>query len=225
MGYHSPAIPTRSGVNAGLLEQPLTTEECVSMSGSHIYKLSAYPKEVKLRDGSAVVLKPMTAQDADALQQLFLRVSPEDRHYLKEDVTSPKVVQRWATELDYDRALPLLAWVDNRVVADGSLHRTRSLGRRHVGELRVVVDPDYRERGLGTTLLHELATIAKENGLERLLIDAVAGREDAAIQSAEFLGFYRVATLPGHGKDADGHPRDIVILEMPLGKWFEWWTF
>ena len=189
----------------------------------HTYRLSAYPKEVMLRDGTRVLLRPMAREDADALLQFFLRVPAEDRSYLKEDVTSPKVIRRWAEELDYDRALPLLAWVNGKVVADGTLHRTRSLARRHVGEVRVVVDSEYRSRGLGTSILHELAAFANDNGLERLLFQAVAESEATAIKAAEFVGFVRIGVLPGHGKDPDGHPRDIVLLEMPLGEWFEWW--
>ena len=195
------------------------------MVAVHIYKLTAYPKQVALRDGTPVTLKPMTQQDADALLKFFLRVPPDDRHYLKEDVTSPKVLQRWAAELDYDRALPLLAWVNGRVVADGTLHRTRAGARRHVGELRIVVDPEFRARGLGTTVMHELAAIANDNGLERLFFQAVTGREDMAIKAAEFVGFIKVGVLQSHAKDLDGHPRDIVLMEMPLGKWFEWWSY
>ena len=195
------------------------------MIASHTYKLTAYPKEIALRDGTRVTLKPMTPEDGDALLQLFLRVTPEDRYYLKEDVTSPKVIQRWAEELNYDRALPLLAWVDGKVVADGTLHRTRTMARRHVGEVRVVVDPEYRNKGLGTTLMHELAEIAYENGLERLLFQAVAGTENPAIKSAEYVGFVTLAVLPGHGKDMDGHPRDVVLMDMPLGRWMEMWPF
>ncbi len=195
------------------------------MPASGIYTLSAYPREFTLRDGTKVVLKPMTPKDGEALLQFFLKLPPEDRRYLKEDVTSPKVIQRWAAELDYDRALPLLAWVDGKVVADGTLHRSRTMARRHVGEIRISVAPEYRNRGLGTVVMHELAAIANENGLERLLFQAVAEREEPAIKAAEFVGFGKVAVLPGHAKDLDGHPRDIVLMEMPLGKWFDWWSF
>jgi RimJ/RimL family protein N-acetyltransferase len=191
----------------------------------HTYRLSAYPKMITLHNGSMVTLKPMTADDGDALLDFFLRVPSEDRHYLKEDVTSPKVVQRWAAELDYDRALPLLAWHGDKVVADGTLHRTRALARSHVGEIRIVVAPAYRNLGLGTALMHELAVIANDHGLERLKLEAVAEREEAAIKAAEFVGFIRVGVLPGHAKDLDGHPRDVVVMEMALGKWFEWWPF
>ena len=193
------------------------------MTLTHTYKLSAYPKDVVLRDETKVVLKPMTEHDAGALLRFFLKIPSEDRYYLKEDVTSPTVTQRWARELDYDRALPLLAWIDGRVVADATLHRQRAGARRHVGEVRILVDPEYRSQGLGTAMIRELATIANESGLEILTFEVVADKEDAAIAAAKFVGFVPVGVLGGHAKDPDSHPRDLVMMEMPLGKWFEWW--
>ncbi len=209
---------------AGALAKAEPQKERAIMK-AHVYKLTAYPKTATTRDGTKVTLKPMGQQDAAALLDFFKRIPPEDRFYLKEDVTDPRILQRWAEELDYDRALPLLAWVDGRVVADGSLHRTRANARRHVGQVRIVVDPEYRSKGIGATMLHELAAIADENGLERIMLEAVAEKEDQAIKAAEFVGFVRVGLLPGHARDPDGRPRDIVILEMPLGKWFDWWDF
>jgi len=193
------------------------------MTMTHTYKLSAYPKDVVLRDGTKVVLKPMTEQDAGTLLQFFLTIPSEDRYYLKEDITSPAVTQRWARELNYDRALPLLAWIDGQVVADATLHRQRAGARRHVGEVRIMVNPEFRNRGLGTAMIRELATIANESGLEMLTFEVVAEKEDAAIAAAKFVGFVPVGVLSGHAKDPNGHPRDLIMLEMPLGKWFEWW--
>ncbi|MBI2867069.1 MAG: GNAT family N-acetyltransferase, partial [Chloroflexi bacterium] len=187
------------------------------MSPVHIYKLSAYPKEVALRDGTKVTLKPMTKDEADGLLAFFSKVPAEERHYLKEDVTSPKIIHRWAEELDYDRALPLLAWVKGKVIADGVLMRSRAGARRHVGEIRIVVDPAYRAKGLGTILMHELAAIANDNGLERLHFQAVMEREDAAIKASEFVGFVKDGDLPGHAKHNDGHPRDILNQKKPQG--------
>ena len=66
------------------------------MVTSHTYKLTAYPKEVDLEDGTGVVLKPMSQEDADALLEFFLGVPSEEGYYLKEDVSSPRVISRWA---------------------------------------------------------------------------------------------------------------------------------
>ena len=48
------------------------------MVTSHTYKLTAYPKEVDLEDGTGVVLKPMSQEDADALLEFFLGVPSEE---------------------------------------------------------------------------------------------------------------------------------------------------
>ena len=135
------------------------------MLNVHTYKLTAYPQRVALLDGVEVTLRPMEPGDADALVEFFRMIPAEERFYLKEDVTSPKVIRRWTEELDYDRALPLLALADGRVVADATLHRHRAGARHHVGELRIVVDPEYRNRGLGSTMMYHLMAIAREHGL------------------------------------------------------------
>ena len=191
----------------------------------HTYTLSAYPKTVGLRDGTSITLRPMQPDDAGALLTFFQKLSREDRFFLKEDVASPVVIQRWVDDMDYDRALPIIALDGDTIVADGTLHRSRANARRHIGQIRIAVADDYRNRGLGTTLLNELATIANEHGLERLLLEAVSDHEDDAIKAAEYVGFVRVGSLPGHAKDLQDRPRDIVLLEMPLGKWFDWWRF
>ena len=191
----------------------------------HTYTLSAYPKTVGLRDGTSITLRPMQPDDAGTLLAFFQKLSREDRFFLKEDVASPVVIQRWVDDMDYDRALPIIALDGDTIVADGTLHRSRANARRHIGQIRIAVADDYRNRGLGTTLLNELATIANEHGLERLLLEAVSDHEDDAIKAAEYVGFVRVGSLPGHAKDLQDRPRDIVLLEMPLGKWFDWWRF
>lgn len=188
-----------------------------------VYTMSAYPKTLELAQGLKVVIRPMVPQDADALLDFFLRVPEEDRFYLKEDVTSPRVIQRWAQDLDYDRALPLLALVDGRIVADGTLHRRRAGARRHIGEVRIVVDPRFRGKGIGSAVLKELILVAREQDLERLVFELVEGVQEAAIKTAQSLGFVRLATLQGHVRDIHGKPHDLVILELPLGKWQEWW--
>jgi L-amino acid N-acyltransferase YncA len=187
--------------------------------------MSAYPKNAQVADGSEITIRPMTADDGDALLSFFLRVSEEERFFLKEDVTSPRVVQEWCEHLDYSRALPLLALDGERIVADGTLHRRRAGARRHVGEIRVVVDGDYRNRGVGTALMHELIDIAKDAELEMVTFELVSDEQEAAVRTAGALGFIKIATLSNHVKDVHGKPHDLLIMGLPLGKWEEWWVF
>jgi L-amino acid N-acyltransferase YncA len=189
-------------------------------------EIGIYPKKVTLRDGSAVTLRPMVREDTEGLLQFFLGIPEDERWFLKEDVTSPRVLQRWTDEIDYRRALPLLAVTqDNRIVADAVLIRRRGGSRSHTGEFRVVVASDFRSKGLGVTLIRELCDIANDAGLERIVADMVVGPEDDAINAAEWLGFYKVATLEGFAKDQQGRDCDVAIMTMPLGRYYEWSKF
>lgn len=189
------------------------------------YTIGAYPKELKLRDGGRVSLRPLEDGDEQALLDFFLAVPEEERFFLKEDVTSPEVIGRWMRERDYSRALPLIALDGTKIVADAVLIRRRGNSRSHIGEIRVVVAPPYRERGLGTTLIRELCDIADDAGLEKVTFELVADREQEAIRAAEWLGFLRVATIEGGAIDPLGHHHDVVLMAMPLGRWYQWTKF
>lgn len=195
------------------------------MVETETYNLAAFPLELTLLDDTLVVIRPMTPEDEEGLLAFFQALPEEERFFMKEDVASSLVVRRWVRELDYNRALPLLALVDGDVVAEATLMRSRAAARRHVGELCVQVHPDYRSLGLGTVLMHHLMVLANKVGLQVLTLEAVAGKEDEAIRSAQWLGFTPVARLQGVAKDAEGRRYDVVVVEALLGKWYEWWPF
>jgi len=190
-----------------------------------IYKLAAFPRKVQLRNSSAVEFRPMVAADKDKLLAFFRKVPEEDRFFLKEDVTSPRVLEAWATHLDYDRALPLLAWDNGNIVGNAVLVRSRSGARSHIGEVRVVVHPEWRNRGLGSAMIRQLCDIAADAELEKVIIELVADREQEAITAAERLGFLRSAVIPEYFNDQRGRKHDLVVMVLPLGKWYEWWTY
>ena len=190
-----------------------------------IQRIEAFPKEVCLRDGSRVLVRSLEDGDEQALLDFFLRIPEEERFFLKEDVTAPEVVDRWVRERDFRRTLALLAMDGSMVVADAVLVRRRGNSRSHIGEIRVVVAPEYRERGLGTALIRELCDVADDAGLEKVMFELVADREQEAIRAAEWLGFLRVATIEGGAVDPLGHHHDVVLMAMPLGRWYHWTKF
>jgi len=190
-----------------------------------VFTLAAYPKVLILHDGTKVTVRPLEAGDEGALLDFFLAIPEEERFLLKDDVTSPAVIGEWVQHLDYRRALPLLALVDSKVIADAVLIRRRGGARSHMGEVRIVVAPAYRNRGLGTALIRELCDIAEDAELEKVMFEAVADKEEEAIKAAEWLGFIRIGTIEGGARDQQGHPHDVVLLMMPLGKWYHWTKF
>ena len=186
------------------------------MATTTVYPVPGYPTVHLTEDGVRMTIRPMLATDKEALLDFFRRIPEEDRFYLKEDVTSPKVIERWAESLDYSRALPLLAIMDDKIVGDGTLHHRRAGARRHIGEVRIVVDPEYRNRGVGRGLLYKLIDIAGDKGLKKLMFEVVADVEEPARHTAQLLGFVPVATLPGQVRDTFDDAHDLVILERRI---------
>lgn len=178
--------------------------------------IGSFPKILTLEDGRSVSIRPLRSSDEAALLAFFRTVPEEERYWLREDVSDPKVIHRWLTDLDYDRVLPLVAENDGVIVADGTLHR-RGYGARHyLGELRLVVTPAYRSRGLGYALLAELTEIAQASGLDRLEAEIVSGAQTAAVEAIEQIGFSQVAVLPTYLRDPRGMRHDLIIFSYLL---------
>jgi L-amino acid N-acyltransferase YncA len=187
---------------------------------------SRYPKTIVLRDGTNVRLKAMTESDREGLYQLFAGIPEEDRKLLKHDVTKREVIDAWIENIDYARVFPLLAEVDGKIVADATLHRRGSGWMRHVGEVRIVVDPSYRRKGLGSHLLEELILLAADLGLEKLVAELVA-EERAAILAFQRFNFAQVAVLPGLVKDQAGTHHDLVVMVLNVATAYlpDWYYF
>ena len=179
--------------------------------------LKRYPIEVTLGDGTDLTLRPLGKNDKIALARFFGRVPEEDRYYLKENVSAPEVIHRWIDELDVERVIPIVAVLGGEIVGDATLHRSRAPARRHIGEVRLVVSPDFRGRGLGTRLIQELIDLATAIELEKLVFELVDRRESGAINAALRCGFEETAVLKERVRDLYGSEQDIVILERTLG--------
>jgi RimJ/RimL family protein N-acetyltransferase len=177
--------------------------------------LRDFPKQIVLRDGTRVVLRPLIPADEAALLDFFLRLSPEDRQFLRDDVTRPETVRDWCREPDYDHVLPILAEQEGRIVGDATLHRRPSGWMRHVGEIRVATDPFFRRRGLASALAREIFYLALQAGLDKMVAE-VAADQVAAGKVFEKLGFCCEARLTGHIADLQGRKHDLLILSTDI---------
>lgn len=188
----------------------MTTQDSKTVT----YELIGYPTVRLTSESEEYGVRPMGASDSQALLEFFQRVPEADRYYLREDVTSPAVIERWCEELDYRRVIPLVATKGDRIIGDATLHRSGSTARRHVAELRVVVDPDYRNKGVGRSLLRCLGDVASQSDILRLRFEVVAGREEPARRTALALGFVPVVALHDYIRDSDGTLRDLLIMDL-----------
>jgi L-amino acid N-acyltransferase YncA len=173
--------------------------------------LNAYKKEAKLKDGARILLRPMVAEDKDGLYEFFKAVPEEDARYLRDEVSSVRLIERWAKELDYAKTLPILAIKDGKIIGDATINRRPSGWKRHLGTVRIFVHNDYRNVGLGHLMIDELANIAYRLGIEKLLVE-IPDHAASAINAFTRAGFDRAAVIPNMVKDKENMPVDIVVM-------------
>jgi L-amino acid N-acyltransferase YncA len=173
--------------------------------------MAPYRKEGVLKDGSRVLLRPMTKDDRAALLEFYQNLADRDRLFLRHDVRDPAVINHWIENLDYQRVFPLLAVVDGRIVGDATLHMRKVGWKRHLGNVRVVVAQDYQGRGLGTLLINEIVELAGEFGLEKLVAE-IHLQAHAALTVFKHAGFVTKAVFEDLVKDPEGRNSDLVVL-------------
>ncbi len=112
---------------------------------------------------------------------LFYRFSPRTVylrfHQVLKDM-SREDVRRFCT-VDYDSSFALVATVDSggqeKIIAVGRYAR---LPGQDTAEIAFVVEDPYQGRGVGTQLLHQLALIARERGINVFEADVLAQNQD-----------------------------------------------
>jgi len=171
--------------------------------------LKRYPRV--LADG--LVVRPLQAVDEAGLPAFFRRIPVDERQLFKDDVTKPDVIHGWFRNLDYTNILPLVALDGTRIVADATLHRDRRGWARHVGKVRVTLDPDYRRRCLARLLVQEFIELADELRIAVLHAEVLDVQRHARLLF-EDLGFQQAATLPQHAIDLSGRVHDILIFML-----------
>ena len=182
--------------------------------------LEGFPKRANLRDGSQMLLRPVSFEDAEALLLLYRGLPEEDRLVLRDDVTRPEWSERFLTKVALGDVLSIVAQENGRLVGEASLYRQRHGWTAHVGELRVNVDRAHRRMGLGFVLARELVKLARDLGLEKLVAQMVETQVGAR-RVFEKLGFVQEAVLKGHVKDAEGVKRDLLLLASDTSRIWE----
>jgi L-amino acid N-acyltransferase YncA len=173
-------------------------------------------KEVVLKDGTTVVIRPLTTEDLDRSFAFFEELPAEDRAYLRHDVTRRKIVEQRIRTME-SKGVRRLAAVDDddRIVADAALELESTGWKQHVGELRLIVARPYRRRGLGMLMARELYSVAAEAKVEELIVKMM--RPQVAARSIfRRLGFHEETLLPDYVKDTSGKKQDLILMRCDL---------
>lgn len=172
-------------------------------------------KTVKIKDETEILIREMTLEDLDLSMAFFQSLPAEDRAYLRRDVVQREVTERRIREMRSGNVKRLVAAIDDKIVADGSLEFSREEWKKHVGEVRLIVARPYRRKGLGLLMARELFLLAASHRMEEVVVRMMRPQK-AARSIFHKLGFRQEIVLPDYVKDLAGKKQDMILMRCDL---------
>jgi acyl-CoA hydrolase/RimJ/RimL family protein N-acetyltransferase len=143
---------------------------------------SAYPvaevRDVQLRDGREVCVRPTRTSDSGAMQELFHRLPEQDveSRFLQKLRSLTDTVAQYLCSVDYEQEMAFAAVVGpserERIVAASSYYLSPATG---LAEVAYMVDPEWQGAGLGGLLHARMLEYAREHGVRGFRADVLMG--------------------------------------------------
>ena len=175
------------------------------------FAIRPYPKQwerqMELRDGSRVDVRPIRPEDEVLYPDFFARVTPEDlrlRFFAPVRDFSHKFIAR-LTQIDYSRDMAFLA-LDEATGELMGVVRLSAEPDRETGEYAILLRSDLKGKGLGWRLMKLLIEYARSEGF-RSIHGQVLRENTAMLSMCEGLGF--------HAKIDPDEP-NIAQVKLPL---------
>ncbi len=148
-----------------------------------------------LRDGTHVIIRPISRKDAQLERSFINRLSPESRRmrFLGQMREPSDEMLRRLTDIDYKNEMAFVALVhrDGQTLEIG-VARYSTSGDGKFCECAVTVSDEWHNKGLATLLMHHLIDVARTRGIRTMAsYDAIDNGQMREL--ATFLGFKRNA--------------------------------
>ena len=148
-------------------------------------------KQVTLRDGTALTIRPIRPTDMDLEKAFVRKLSDYSRYYrfmqpIRE--LTPAMLEHF-THPDYDREMALIALFthDGKEEEIGVARYVKYPDGRQC-EFALAIADEWQGKGVGTALMLELISIARSGGLEAME-GFVLTTNQPMLKLTKFLGF------------------------------------
>ena len=172
---------------------------------------------VRLRDGTEVIIRTMRKEDLEESYHFFKSLAPEDRTYLRTDVTKFNVIKARIKAQEEGLVRRLVAVIDNKIITDGGLELSGREWKKHQGEIRLIVATEYQQKGLGLLMAKELWQLALKEKLQDIVVKIMRPQK-GAIRIFKKLGFQEEAVFKDYVTDGKGKKQDLIVMRCDVDK-------
>lgn len=182
--------------------------------------LEKFPVRTKLVDDVHCSIRLMEIGDELMFRNFHAVIPDREQLFLRNQIKDGTLFREWMANPETGEHLPLLAFVDGRIVAMGYLNQRLGGWKRHIGAVTFLTHPNYRGLGLIDLLLEEIIDLARHCGLTKLESE-INGERVSAIEALAVSGFCEIVRIPDYVRDMKANSHDYVLMGMELVADFE----
>ena len=144
-------------------------------------------KEIILKDGDKITVRPVRVTDAEALMVLFRKTFEQNHQFFtmtaQEATEKVKTVEdhvKWLENALEKQWLVLLAFYNDRIVGWGTIKLAEKSRQQHIGVVALVLLEEYTSRGIGSVLMDMMIDWSRNNeALEKLSLCVISNNQRA----------------------------------------------
>lgn len=152
-----------------------------------------------------------------ALETFVGKVPVHDLLFLDRDIRQPRVLAAWRRAIEQGTVHSLLAVSGDEILATTAVLRDPLSWSDHVADVRLLVLPEARGKGVGRALLAASIEHAIAQGATKL-IARMTPDQRGAITLFEESGFRGEALLRDQVRDTNGDLHDIAMLSLDVDR-------
>lgn len=181
-----------------------------------------YKKVMALKNGEALTLRSLGAQDAQEMICVCRKAAGETLYMMRYadewTIAADKQKEILADMERAPKALMLGAFVGERLVGVGNFRPVHPGDRaRHRAVLGILILKSHWGKGVGSAMMRAMIDAAKTTALEQLELDVVSTNE-TAVRLYRKCGFVEYGRHPRLMKYRDGTYADAIVMMLDLRK-------
>jgi RimJ/RimL family protein N-acetyltransferase len=173
------------------------------------------PKAKQLKNGTSAIFRPLEKGDLDHIWTIFNQVVAEMRYIpVINPVTSRFEKENWYFRQIEEDNVVIVSEIDDKVIGQCMIEHIGWDAAIHVGELGIIISPDYRNIGVGQNLIQEALLAAPEKGFEKVTLSCFHTNTNA-LNVYKKMGFIQTGSRKNQFK-LNSTYYDEILMEISI---------
>ena len=175
-------------------------------------------KKFALKDGTPIFVKHSEPKDREGICEFFNLIPKSDLILYRDNISDQELLVDFISPCDEEKVIELIALHKNRVIAKGSLH-TEAVYWPKAAEIKLVVSPEYRSKGLGTILFNRLLHEGFKLQVRKIVVRYASGN-NSMDKILGNHGFKPESVLNYNVQDTDKDiNKNLILASYDLDSW------